>query len=102
MGILKQELILKNYTRSDYKIDYDTAYRWLKEAIEAKIQEPNAMSVSTATIDGKPSSRIVLLRNFDESYDSALNRLRCDINKDLMKPKNLFKSINEYLFCFQN
>lgn len=41
--------------------------KWLKEAIEAKIHEPNAMSLSTASKEGKPSSRIVLLRNFDEN-----------------------------------
>lgn len=41
--------------------------KWLKEAIEAKLNEPNAMSLSTATLEGKPSSRIVLLRNFDEN-----------------------------------
>ena len=33
-----------------------------------------------------------ILKNFDEQFDSALERLRNDINKDLKKPKNLFKS----------
>ena len=40
---------------------------WLAEAIEKRIHEPNAMALSTATADGKPSSRIVLLRRFDEN-----------------------------------
>jgi len=40
---------------------------WFKEAVEAKVNEPNAMSLSTASKDGKPSSRILLLRNFDEN-----------------------------------
>lgn len=50
-----------------YRNPFSQFEKWLKEAIEAKIHEPNAMSVSTATKDGKPSSRIVLLRNFDEN-----------------------------------
>ncbi len=41
--------------------------KWFKEAVDAKINEPNAMTVSTATIDGKPSARILLLRNFNEN-----------------------------------
>lgn len=40
--------------------------KWFKEAVDAKVNEPNAMGLSTVSMDGKPSSRIVLLRNFDE------------------------------------
>jgi pyridoxamine 5'-phosphate oxidase len=41
--------------------------KWFKEAIDSKVNEPNAMSVSTVNKEGKPSSRIVLLRNFNET-----------------------------------
>jgi pyridoxamine 5'-phosphate oxidase len=41
--------------------------KWFKEAVEAKVNEPNAMTVCTATKDGKPSARILLIRNFDEN-----------------------------------
>ena len=40
--------------------------KWIKEAIEAQVNEPNAMTLCTATKEGKPSARIVLLRNFTE------------------------------------
>ncbi|KRF37047.1 pyridoxamine 5'-phosphate oxidase [Nocardioides sp. Soil805] len=36
--------------------------RWLREAVEARLHEPNAMVVATATPDGAPSSRMVLLK----------------------------------------
>lgn len=39
--------------------------RWLDEAITAGVPEPNAMTVATATPDGVPSARIVLLKDFD-------------------------------------
>lgn len=39
--------------------------RWLSEALRADLREPNAMTVATATPDGTPSARIVLLRSFD-------------------------------------
>jgi pyridoxamine 5'-phosphate oxidase len=38
---------------------------WLNEALRAGILEPTAMVLSTATHDGKPSSRVVLLKNLD-------------------------------------
>ncbi len=41
--------------------------KWFKEAVDAKVNEANAMTVCTATADGKPSARILLLRNFDET-----------------------------------
>jgi pyridoxamine 5'-phosphate oxidase len=50
---------------------------WLQEAFDAQVPEPTAMNLSTATADGKPSSRIVLLKeinadglNFFTNYGS--------------------------------
>lgn len=50
---------------------------WLDQAVAAPIKEPLAMALATATPDGKPSARMVLLRGFDErgfvffsNYDS--------------------------------
>jgi pyridoxamine 5'-phosphate oxidase len=38
--------------------------RWLAEAVAAGVHEPNAMVIATATPDGLPSSRMVLLKGF--------------------------------------
>jgi pyridoxamine 5'-phosphate oxidase len=40
--------------------------QWLNLAIAENLPEPNAMTVATASLDGKPSARIVLLRGVDE------------------------------------
>ena len=41
--------------------------RWFEQAAtEARLYEPNAMVVSTADAEGRPSSRTVLLKQFDE------------------------------------
>lgn len=40
--------------------------RWLKEAIDAGVFEPNAMTLATTSIDRKPSARIVLLKGYEE------------------------------------
>lgn len=54
---------------------------WIAEAIAAGVHEPNAMALATATTDGQPSVRIVLLKGFDASgavfftnYDSRKGR----------------------------
>ena len=39
--------------------------RWFAEAAAAGQVEPNAMTLATATPDGRPSARIVLLREVD-------------------------------------
>lgn len=41
-------------------------HRWFEEATLAEIPEPNAMALATATPDGQPSARIVLLRGYGE------------------------------------
>jgi len=50
---------------------------WFDEATKAQVPEPNAMSVATVGPDGRPSSRIVLIKQFDRhgftwftNYDS--------------------------------
>ena len=40
--------------------------RWFRQAQEAKVLEPNAMTLATATREGAPSARIVLLKGYDE------------------------------------
>jgi pyridoxamine 5'-phosphate oxidase len=40
--------------------------KWFDEALTAQLLEPNAMTLATATPDGKPSARMVLLKDFDE------------------------------------
>lgn len=41
--------------------------KWWQQAIQSQIVEPNAMTLATASGDGMPSARIVLLKGFDEN-----------------------------------
>lgn len=65
---IRQEYLQGSLERET--IDYDPFTflgRWLNEAIEHKVFEPTAMSVSTIGDDGFPQSRIVLLKSFDST-----------------------------------
>jgi pyridoxamine 5'-phosphate oxidase len=39
---------------------------WLRQAVDARLPEPNAMTLATVGADGRPSTRIVLIKGFDE------------------------------------
>ncbi len=45
---------------------FDQFELWFQQAVDAKIDLPDAMTLATASEDGMPSARIVLLRGFDE------------------------------------
>jgi len=55
--------------------------QWLHEAISAEVPEPNAMTVATVGSDLRPSTRVVLIKGYDErgivwytNYDSRKGR----------------------------
>jgi len=49
-------------------------YNWFDEALNAELPEPNAMTISTASPEGRLSSRVVLLRKFsDEGFQFFTN-----------------------------
>ena len=39
--------------------------RWLQQAIDGKLPEPNAMTLATVGSEGRPSTRVVLIKGFD-------------------------------------
>ena len=53
----------ETHVSPDPVVEFD---RWFTQAREAKVLEPNAMTLATATRDGVPSARIVLLKGYDE------------------------------------
>ena len=38
---------------------------WLREAIDARLPEPNAMTLATVDAQGRPSTRVVLIKGYD-------------------------------------
>jgi len=39
---------------------------WFDQALQAQLPEPNAMTLATVGEDGRPSTRVVLIKGFDE------------------------------------
>jgi pyridoxamine 5'-phosphate oxidase len=73
----------KSYERAELNEDasppdpMDQFDKWLKEAISSEVPEPNAMTLATVASDLRPSTRVVLIKGYDErgitwftNYDS--------------------------------
>ena len=79
---LRKDYSLSGLTEKDLVKDpFRQFQKWFTEAEAAKIPEPNAMVLATCNRDGRPSSRVVLLKAFDgrgfvfyTNYDSRKGR----------------------------
>ena len=62
----------KSYERAelDESVSHDKPLQqfgaWMREAITARLPEPNAMTLATVGTDGRPSTRVVLIKGYDE------------------------------------
>ena len=64
---LRKDYTLQELTELEVDLNPFVQFqRWFDQAVEAELPEPNAMTVATATKDGIPSARIVLLKGFDD------------------------------------
>jgi pyridoxamine 5'-phosphate oxidase len=77
----------KDYTQGEFDEGqaaaepFDQFRGWLEQAIAARIPEPNAMTLATVGPEGRPSTRVVLIKGFDRrglvwytNYDSRKGR----------------------------
>ncbi len=61
----------REYARAELTRDHvaddpiDQFEDWFDEVLDSEVEEPNAMTLSTAAPDGTPSARIVLLKGLD-------------------------------------
>ncbi|MCW3073374.1 MAG: pyridoxine 5-phosphate oxidase [Flaviaesturariibacter sp.] len=56
------QVLLEGNVAADPITQFQT---WWEQAIASEITEPNAMTLATASCDGMPAARIVLLKGFD-------------------------------------
>ena len=83
--------ILKDYqlkSLSEQEVDQNPFAQfsvWWNEAVQSDIVEVNAMALSTVTSTGKPSSRIVLLKGYDEEGFVFFTNYSSDKGRQLMQ-----------------
>lgn len=65
---LRKEYSSRSLLETDIELNPITQFQqWWTEAINSQIEEANAMTVATASSDGIPAARIMLLKGFDET-----------------------------------
>ena len=67
LAAMRTDYVQSSLSETDVLADPIAQFqKWFAEAVKTQVMEPNAMDLSTVTPDGKPSSRIVLIKQFDE------------------------------------
>ena len=65
---LRKSYSQKSLSESDVEIDPIGQFdKWWQEAVASTIDEVNAMTLATASADGIPSARVVLMKGFSEN-----------------------------------
>lgn len=68
IAAIRKEYKLKSLLETEVAVDaIDQFSIWWKDALDSNLDEVNAMTVATASKEGIPSARIVLLKGFDEN-----------------------------------
>ncbi|HXB44289.1 MAG TPA: pyridoxamine 5'-phosphate oxidase [Puia sp.] len=64
---IRKEYKLEKLSEQEISQDpFQQFHKWWQDALQSEIEELNAMTLATASGDGVPSARIVLLKDFDE------------------------------------
>ena len=68
VSVLRENYAASGLSRDDLtEKPIDLFEKWLKQAIDSGMPDPNGMVVSTVDSTGQPYSRMVLLKNYDEN-----------------------------------
>ncbi|MFA6467473.1 MAG: pyridoxamine 5'-phosphate oxidase [Bacteroidota bacterium] len=76
----------KKGTLDEHDVDpnpFEQFDKWFKEAVRSEIAEVNAMTIATANTAGRPSARMVLLKQFDEKGFVFFTNYESSKGKDL-------------------
>jgi pyridoxamine 5'-phosphate oxidase len=64
---LRQSYTKDSFSEKDLlATPFEQFEKWFKQAMNSRLDEPNAMCLATANKQGQPSTRIVLLKDFSE------------------------------------
>ncbi|KAG4389442.1 hypothetical protein GLYMA_06G095451v4 [Glycine max] len=67
ISALRENYISPEFLEEQVEVDpINQFHKWFDDALAAGLKEPNAMALSTVGKDGKPSSRMVLLKGLDK------------------------------------
>lgn len=90
---IRQEYSREELSRTKVATDPFAQFEtWINEALAAEANEPTAMTLSTASAEGRPSSRVVLLKGFDSNGFVFFTNYNSRKGRDLAE--NQFAALN--------
>ena len=91
LAALRQNYAKHELTRSSVREDPLEQFAvWFDEAMKAEIYEPNAMTLGTATPDGRPAGRVVLLKGFSPQGFTFYTNYHSTKGRQLSENPNCF------------
>ncbi len=81
----KLQALLETDIAPDAILQFD---KWWDDAVKSEIDEVNAMTLATATADGVPSARIVLLKGYDKNGFVFFTNYQSSKGKELAENPN--------------
>lgn len=81
----KDELLEENLTKNPIEL-FDA---WFKLALASEVPEPNAMTLSTVSLERKPRSRVVLLKDYNNKGFSFFTNYQSDKGREIELNNNV-------------
>ena len=81
----KDELLEENLTKNPIEL-FDA---WFKHALASDVPEPNAMVLSTVSLERKPRSRVVLLKDYTKNGFSFFTNYQSDKGREIELNNNV-------------
>lgn len=86
---IRKDYMLQSFSEKDAASNpIEQFTNWWNEALKSNIDEVNAMTLATATKDGMPNARIVLLKGYDEKGFVFFTNYLSDKGKELAQNPN--------------
>jgi pyridoxamine 5'-phosphate oxidase len=83
---IRKEYKLQTLSEKDiHKDPFGQFEKWWQEATHSGVEEPNAMTLATASADATPDARIVLLKGFDNSGFTFFTNYRSAKGQQLLE-----------------
>ncbi len=87
---IRRDYILQSFTEEEATQNpIDQFTKWWNDARNSDIDEVNAMTLATATKNGKPSARIVLLKGYDQNGFVFFTNYLSDKGKQIAENPNV-------------
>ena len=87
---LREDYSKHSLDESDVDSDPMTQFeKWMEEAVDSEVPEPNAFTLSTVDMENKPHSRVILLKGIEDGHLIFYTNYGSDKGEELEENPNV-------------